>query len=471
MLQDRALHSPLADAQLSLQEMTARHEHLVQFYEREDFLIDQVGHFLGRGLKAGEACLVIATREHREAFEARLRAVRLGACLSPDRYIALDAAETLAKLTVDGWPDARRFTEVIGGAVPGTAGQSRRRLYAFGEMVALLWAEGRHEAALHLEELWNDFARTRRLTLLCAYPLAGFPGAEHGRPFLQVCNAHSQVLPAESVGQGAAAPEELRRQIALLQQKAAALETEVARREQTEQRKDEFLAMLGHELRNPLAAILNASELMRRRGDDPATLALAQAIVARQSVAMSRLVDDLLDVSRINRGKFELRKEMVRIDGIVDRAVELARPLIDEKKHRLTVDLPAEPVSFSADATRLMQLLANLLHNAAKYTDAGGSIRLSARRDGEDLLLSVRDDGMGMTAELREQVFEPFVQAPGSLESARGGLGIGLTLARTIVDLHGGRIEALSDGPGCGSEFVVRLPLLPMVVPVPVTAA
>ena len=169
---------------------------------------------------------------------------------------------------------------------------------------------------------------------------------------------------------------------------------------------------------------------------------------------MSRLVDDLLDISRISRGKIELRTATVLLGALVDQAVELVRPLIGERRHRLTVDLPAEPVALSGDATRLVQVVSNLLHNAAKYTGPGGNVELSARKDGNGLLLSVRDDGMGLTPELCVRVFEPFVQAPGALEQARGGLGIGLTLVRTLVDLHGGSVEALSDGPGRGSEFV-----------------
>ncbi|HEX9967459.1 MAG TPA: ATP-binding protein, partial [Solirubrobacterales bacterium] len=406
-------------------------------------------------------------------LEPRLKARHesSGASFHPDQYIVLDAAETLSRFMVDGWPDEQRFADVLGNVVR-RAQNGSRRVRAFGEMVALLWAEGKHDAALRLEELWNDLARTHAFSLLCAYPMAGFRHEEHGGSFFHICSAHSQVRPAESF-LATAAPEELRRQVALLQQKAAALETEVAKRRQLEaelqrqleqlaeidRRKDEFLAMLGHELRNPLAAIVTATELMRLGSDNPTYIARSREIVARQSALMSRLIDDLLDISRITRGKIELKTETVLLGELVERAIEIVRPLIDERGHRLAVDLPAEPVSLSGDAARLGQVLANLLHNAAKYTDAGGNLSLSACEDGKDLRLCVRDDGVGMTPELCERVFEPFVQAPGSLERARGGLGIGLTLVRALVDLHGGSIEARSDGPGRGSEFVLRLPL------------
>ena len=447
------------------------HDHQVQFYEEDAFLIDELSDFIGAGLEGGQAGIVIATQAHRADLAERLSARGASAHVS-DRYVALDAAETLSTFMVDGWPDEQRFARVMKNLLRRTAQNGNRQVLAFGEMVALLWAEGKHEAAIRLEELWNDLAKTESFSLLCAYPIQDFSREEHGTFFHHICKAHSHVRPAESFVD-TAAPDELRRQVALLQQKAAALETEVEKRKQTEEalrrrekelseinrRKDEFLAMLGHELRNPLAAIVTSSELMRLRSDDLACLARSREIVARQAARMSRLVDDLLDISRISRGKIELRNTTVLLSTLVDQAVELVRPLIDERSHRLTLDLPAEPVSLFGDAARLVQVVSNLLHNAAKYTAPGGNIALSACQEGTDLVLSVRDDGVGLSPEMCEQIFEPFVQAPGALEQARGGLGIGLTLVRTLVDLHGGSIAVLSDGPGYGCEFVIRLPL------------
>jgi signal transduction histidine kinase len=174
---------------------------------------------------------------------------------------------------------------------------------------------------------------------------------------------------------------------------------------------------------------------------------------------MTRLVDDLLDITRISRGRIVLKTEKIQLGDIVERAVELIRPLIVERSQRLTIDLPAEPILLFGDPERLVQVVSNLLNNAAKYTDAGGAIEVSTRIEGAEVFLCVRDNGIGMTAELRERVFEPFVQAQHSEARGRGGLGIGLALVRNLVTLHGGRIEARSDGPGCGSELVVCLPL------------
>ena len=566
------------------------HQHFVQFYDEDEFLLDEVTGFLKAGLQAGHAGLVIATPQHRDGLDQRLQGLA-----HPSRYAALDAAATLSTFMVDGFPDAQRFENVIGSALQRASRNGTRHVHAFGEMVSLLWAEGKHEAAVRLEELWNSLAASHTFSLLCAYPMDGFHDAEHGSSFLHICDAHSQVRPAESFSLPADV-DELQRQVAALQQKAAALETEVARRKETERvlrhreqelsdfmesaveglhqvgtdqkilwankaelemlgykpdeyighlitefhvdtdvieeiwaklrrgeslydhpvrlrckdgsikhvelssnaliedgklihtrcftrdvtdrvrleselqkrleqlaendrRKDEFLAMLGHELRNPLAAITAAMELMRLRDDDPSLRSRSREMLARQAALMCRLVDDLLDVSRINQGTIVLKMQEAPLGDIVERAVELARPLIDQRNHHLTLDLPAEPVLLSCDRARLVQVVANLLNNAAKYTDPGGNIWLSVQREGTHLLLCVRDDGIGLTEDLRERMFEPFVQAKDSSGRSQGGLGVGLTLVRNLVALHGGRVEARSEGPGRGSELVVCLPL------------
>jgi signal transduction histidine kinase len=231
------------------------------------------------------------------------------------------------------------------------------------------------------------------------------------------------------------------------------------------QRKNEFLAMLAHELRNPLAPIRNAVQWLRLRCPTDKETRWAQDVIDRQVQHLTRLVDDLLDVSRINRGAIQLRKEAVDIDTIVARAVELAQPLIDARKHDLTVSLLSEPALLEADPARLSQALANVLNNAAKYTNEGGKIWLTFERDGNDLVVSVRDTGVGIPAELVPQVFDLFMQEDQSLERTQGGLGIGLTLVRTLVQLHGGTIQVFSAGPGQGSEFVMRLPVLMQTTP------
>jgi PAS domain S-box-containing protein len=229
---------------------------------------------------------------------------------------------------------------------------------------------------------------------------------------------------------------------------------------EADRRKDEFLAMLAHELRNPLAPVRNALHIIHMRGNERRqAVHNAHEVIERQVEHMVRLVDDLLDVSRITRGKINLQREPVDVAQIVARAVEGSRPLIDARRH--TLEVAAEGgLWVEGDATRLAQVLWNLLNNAAKYTPEGGRIRLAVERAAGAVLLRVRDTGMGMPREVLPKVFDLFTQAERTLDRAQGGLGIGLTLVRQLTEMHGGTVEAHSDGPGKGSEFVVRLPLL-----------
>jgi two-component system CheB/CheR fusion protein len=240
----------------------------------------------------------------------------------------------------------------------------------------------------------------------------------------------------------------------------AELKRRVEQLAEADRRKDEFLAMLGHELRNPLAPIASALELLKHEGSHPARLEQTRLIIERQAGVMTRIVDDLLDVSRMQSGNIELRREDVALATLLERSVEMTRPLIDEKRHTLEIDAPAaRSLMLHVDPTRLVQALANLLTNAAKYTEAGGRITVCGRREGGDLVLSVRDNGVGLDARLRETVFDAFTQGKASREHSRGGLGIGLMLVRRIVQFHGGHVFARSEGPGHGSEFVIRMPL------------
>ncbi len=224
------------------------------------------------------------------------------------------------------------------------------------------------------------------------------------------------------------------------------------------QQKDEFLAMLSHELRNPLAPILMATELIRSQRDNPASVEKYRAVIDRQARQLSHLVDDLLDVSRGARGKIVLSKQPLTIAELVAQAQETAAPLIAERHHTLSVHLPSEPLSVHADPIRMTQVLANLLSNAAKYTAPGGQISLWAERVGDEVVIRVRDTGRGIEKELLLRVFEPFFQAGRSRSNPEGGLGVGLWLVQQLVELHGGRAEALSDGLDQGSEIVIHLP-------------
>ncbi len=224
--------------------------------------------------------------------------------------------------------------------------------------------------------------------------------------------------------------------------------------------KNEFLATLAHELRNPLAPIRNALHLMREPSPNGDGHELERAMAERQVVHLSRLIDDLMDVARISRGKIELHREVVDLAKIVNQAVETSRPQIDDRHHRLTVSLRDEAIRLEGDPTRLEQIFWNLLNNAAKYSEPGGQIRLTVQREGGEAVIRVRDTGIGIKPELLPQIFQMFVQVGDHKGHAQGGLGIGLSLVRTLVEMHGGSISARSEGPGLGSEFIVRLPAL-----------
>jgi PAS domain S-box-containing protein len=231
--------------------------------------------------------------------------------------------------------------------------------------------------------------------------------------------------------------------------------------EDSRRQMNEFLAMLGHELRNPLAPIRNAVAIIRAKGVADPSLEWARDVIERQTAHLGRLVDDLLDVSRITSGKIALRKEPLDLVTLLSSAVEASRPAFEGRGQHLQVTLPATPLMVEGDLTRLSQVLLNLLNNAAKYTPERGHVWVSAKGDHGDIVIRVRDDGIGIPAELLPRVFDLFAQGERALDRAEGGLGIGLTLVRQLVHMHGGRVDASSAGPGQGSEFAVRLPGMP----------
>jgi PAS domain S-box-containing protein len=564
-------------------------EHFVQFYENDEFLIESVSSFVGAALTDNQSGLVIATAEHRQAIQRKLLAcgVDVSEATEAGRYVVLDASETMSTFMVDDMPDAHLFNETI-GSILANLSQGGRRIRAFGEMVALLWAEGNRDAAIRLEELWNELGKRHTFALFCAYPIAGFDHESHATPFDGICSCHTRVIPTESYAANGDVDERLR-MIAILQQKAQSLEAEIdhraaaqkvlARREreladffenateglhkigadgtilwankaeydslgysaeeyigrsitefhvdaeviadilqklqtgqtlencparlrckngsikqvlinsnacfedgefaytrcftrdvtdqwQAEQalreadgRKDAFLATLAHELRNPLAPIGNALELLRvNQANEPVAIE-AMEIMERQLRQLTRLVDDLLDVSRITRDKIELRTDRIELASVIKNAVETSRPLIDSAGHELIVKLPNRPLFVNADAARMAQVFSNLLNNSAKYTERGGRIEIEAQQLAGEAVVTVRDNGMGISCEALAYVFDMFRQVDRSLERSQGGLGIGLTLVRRLLELHGGTINAQSEGPGKGCEFVVRIPM------------
>jgi signal transduction histidine kinase len=224
-----------------------------------------------------------------------------------------------------------------------------------------------------------------------------------------------------------------------------------------DRRKDEFLATLAHELRNPLAPIANGLAILQRADDDPSLRRNTQAMMARQVAQMVRLIGDLLDVSRITTGKLQLRRERVELGGVVRNALESADPALRARRQAISSDFPPEPIWVDADPTRLAQVFVNLLHNASKYTPPEGHVEVRVRPHGDTVTVEVQDDGIGIDRSQQAAIFEMFAQVDQSLERGSAGLGIGLTIARQLVELHGGSIDVASEGAGRGSLFSVRL--------------
>ncbi|MFB9288732.1 PAS domain-containing protein [Pseudoduganella plicata] len=699
--------------------------HFVRFYEDEVLLAEEIVSHLHTALAQGGSGILIATAARVGDVTARLRAA-LGTQASGAlaRLVVLDAAETLAQLSVGGWPDRGRFDAVMGTLVR-TARNDGAPLHAYGEMVALLCADGRYEAAVRLEQLWNELAGQTAFSLFCAYPWTLFPTAELAESFAAICKCHSHAGSQRQPGAGTVGRNDAM-VLLELERKAFALDGEVARRQAAERlaaatqadlaefldnaaegihrvgpdgtilwankaelallgyrwdeyvghhiaefhvdspviehildtllgggtlydqparlrcrdgsvrhvvihsngcfengqlrytrcftrdaterherdrallqrdqmilrspvatalligpelrfqvvnerfvemaggaelrdrtfaqafpaavggrlhallqqvhasgtafsadeiclqefhgaseryirlsleplqneqgategvlavvvditehvtarksleqardereviltalteanrNKDQFLAMLGHELRNPLSPILMALEMMELRGD--ASFGQERRVMRRQLDHLVRLVDDLLDIARVTQGKIELKSESMALDAALHKAVEIASADIRSRAHALT--LSVEPaLMVNGDPVRLAQVVANLLINAARYTANGGAIRLTAARDAAgSARISILDNGRGMSGQELRQVFDLFYQGPRGIDRAEGGLGVGLSLAHRLVELHGGHIEAHSAGPGLGSEFIVVLPVLP----------
>ena len=249
------------------------------------------------------------------------------------------------------------------------------------------------------------------------------------------------------------------RQYQIRDQLSALLQAEETLRN-ADRRKDEFLAMLAHELRNPLAPIQTASEILARTLPPDAHMQTSVDIIKRQVAHLTRLVDDLLDVSRITQGRIQLQRQPLELSSIVSQAMESAEPLLRDRHHRVMIDSSPEPLYVNGDSARLVQCVANLLTNAAKYTDPEGEVRVQLRTEGAFAVISVSDNGIGISNELLPRIFELFVQSDRALDRSEGGLGIGLSVVQRLVEMHDGRVSAASAGPGCGSTFEIRLPLV-----------
>jgi signal transduction histidine kinase/ActR/RegA family two-component response regulator len=457
-------------------------EHFVQFYEADGFLLNSLSGFIGGAINSGDGAVVVATKAHRDGLDELLRVNGLDVtnAIASGKYVSLDAAETLSKFMVDGFPEAGRFNEVMGGVLTSVT-DGRSRVRAFGEMVALLWAEGNYNAAIRLEELWNNLQKAHSFSLFCAYPMHGFSGEKFEQPHHGVCTVHSRVLPAESYA-GLGNHDDRLRAIARLQQKARSLQAEIRDREQVEEKlrlalvgeqmaraeaetanrmKDQFLATVSHELRTPLNAILGWSHLLKSGNLDKATATRALETIDRNAKSQAQLIEDILDVSRMITGKLRLNNDPVDIASVINAAIDSVQLAIDSKDLHLAITLDPSARHTVGDSNRLQQVVWNLLSNAIKFTPSGGHIEVEVSRAGCNLQIRVSDSGQGISPDFLPFIFERFRQADGTTTRQHGGLGLGLAIVRHLTELHGGTIEAASAGEGLGATFTVKLPLAP----------
>jgi signal transduction histidine kinase len=324
-----------------------------------------------------------------------------------------------------------------------------------------VYLRARYELTNRLLDYLRILGAVSVLSLLAALLISAFLQRGITQPILDVTDVAHSVMNSRDFSRRAHRTTE--DEIGYLVDAFNNMLAEIGRRSEAllkaDRMKDQFLAMLAHELRNPLAPISNGLHLLAAAGAKPEVAAQARAMMGRQVKQLVRLVDDLLDVSRITTGKLTLRTAPVELHSVIENAVEIARPVIDARRHHLSVEYPAAPLHLQGDATRLAQVFSNLLNNAAKYTPPGGAISLTAVVEGDRIEVAVADNGIGMTPTTLDEVFDMFTQANTAIDREQSGLGVGLALARYLVEAHGGSIEATSEGVAMGSRFVVRLPL------------
>ncbi len=445
--------------------------HVVQFYGDDEFLLDESSRFIGTALGAGEAAVVISTKEHRDGMAKRLQMWGLDTAraVAQGRYAALDAAETLSRIMLDGWPDAARFTEVVGGVLARAAtaaGGEHRRVAAFGEMVALLWAEAKPQAAIRLEQLWNDLGRTHSFSLRCAYPMSGFCREEHGDLLLRICDEHSNVIPGESYSTLVDQDARLRT-IAHLQQRAQALETEIADRRRMEDKLRRSQAELESLVEQRTAALrqlssrlLSLQDSERRRIARELHDSLGQYLVAlklnvdilRQSPGRGELwaqSEELMErcIAEVRTLSYLLHPPTMDAVGIASAARWYVEGFALRSGLKLALDAPDDPVRLpDAIELALFRVLQEALTNVHRHSGASAADVLIRRASGQ-VILEVRDNGRGMP----DDVFHRFRQTG-------AGTGVGLMSMHERARELGGKIQLESSGTGTSVRITIPVP-------------
>lgn len=431
--------------------------HLCHLYQTRNDLVETVVAFFAAGLENNEQCLWVtseplqteqATQElakRVQGLHSKMERGQIRIVAHSDWYSRSGTFD--ADSLLGAWVAAEQTARAAGYA----------GVRAMGHVSFLKTAEQRRQFQDYESRVSATFAG-RRIIALCSYDLNTFEAGDlldvvrHHRCTLMHRDGQCDLLEKTSTKVLHDTPP-LNKQ---LEERIRELEHALRKQEVAAHAKDEFLAMLGHELRNPLAPMMTALQLMRLRGMQ----SREQDILDRQINHLTRLIDDLLDVARIARGRIELRKRPVELSQIVIRAIEVASPLIEQRQQRLAIEVQRDGLGIDADLERMAQVLGNLLTNASKYSDPRSRILVTAGRQGNNVRCSVKDEGIGIPPELLEGIFDAFVQQPDILERSRGGLGLGLAIVRSLVIQHGGIVRAESEGPGRGSEFIVELPAL-----------
>jgi signal transduction histidine kinase len=465
------------------------HSHAVHFYESDEFLFDKVGRFLAAGLQGGDRMVVIATGEHRTGFAERVRPFDVNRAIAAGQLVMLDARQTLATFMIGDMPDPDLFRETISRVFTRLAeGHPQARIRAYGEMVDLLWREGNSKAAIRLEELWNDAGKDHSFSLLCAYVMGNFYKEGDTARFMEVCRAHSHVIPTESFTEVSDAQARLR-EISMLQQRARALESEIAHRKELEGAlrdalrdrsrveeelrasvkreqaareqaeasdayKEMLLGILGHDLRNPLNTILTTAQLMTIRGELAPDDRKHLQRMATSAVRMSRMIEQLLDATqgRLADGIPVNRSQPHDLVPIVKKIVEELRAAHPEG--RIEVRAPG-PCLVHLDPDRFEQVVSNLVGNALSYGDPARTVTVAVALCEGEIRLSVHNFGPPIDPALLPSLFDPFKRRQGY--DRVKGLGLGLYIADRIVSAHAGRIEVQST-LDAGTHFEVILP-------------
>jgi signal transduction histidine kinase len=472
----------------------SKEDHFVQFYESENFLIDSITSFVSLGFDSGETVLVLATASHLNSLRERLREQKIdNEQLEVDgRFVALDAEKVHVDLTVDGVLCRERFNQFFGSLL-SQARDAHRPIRVFGELVAVLWALGKYATAIQVEELWNGLKSQTPFSLFCAYPLQGFAGKDLAGSLKQICLSHSRIIPAESYSSLQNLDEKLL-SITELQQKSVSFQLEVSEHNQTREElraananlelqlatfeetlqrerkyraeaeaanrlKDEFLATVSHELRTPLNAIVGWSHLLNQGRLDASTSTRAMESIERNAKAEAQMIEDLLDVSRLAAGTLKLKLAEVELAVVIHDAINSLSSNAEAKAIKVVVE--ADPVCepIIADSRRLQQIIRHLLDNAIKFTAPNGRVCIQLKQTQQEVEIAVEDSGQGIEPEFFDCVFEKFWQADSTTTRRHGGLGVGLSIVRYLVELHGGLVAVESKGLSHGSRFLVRLPL------------